>query len=266
MKQKKSASSNTKIAVIFFVILAFFVGISLIVKIIIVIRAGQYDSSKRFTLSITNGREVEAISINPISKNIEIFKLNNHNVKSTEVGRLLKIPIDGYIESSLLDLNQKISPLFLNAIFKYNSLKTNLTIIDFLKLVMLARTIPENSVNITMVKDADGLISDKVIDNLVSDPLIERDHQTVRIINGTDVVGFGNRLARLITNMGGNVILVVTENNPIKKSTIEYIDKKTYTVERLQKILGYETIKKTKNVMSDVTITIGEDKINSAPF
>jgi len=60
--------------------------------------------------------------------------------------------------------------------------------------------------------------------------------------------------------------LVMTEDKPRKKSVITYIDKKTYTVERLQEVLGYEAIKEPSNAMSDVTVIIGEDKLEAIPF
>ena len=265
MKQKKSAQSNTKIAIVFFAFLAFIVGISIIFKLITVVRAGQFDSSKRFTLTITNGKNIEVISLSPDSKEISVFKLND-SVKFAEVGRFLEIPIDGFIVQNSLDLNQKVDSLFVKTILNYNKLKTNLTIIDLLKLTMLARTIPESSVNVKIVGDVNGLELDKVVGRLASDTSIEKDHQTIRIINGTEVIGLGNRLARLVTNMGGNVIIVATENSSKKKSVILYIDKKTYTVERLQKVLGYEVAKEENNAISDITIVIGEDKLNSLPF
>ena len=66
--------------------------------------------------------------------------------------------------------------------------------------------------------------------------------------------------------MGGNVIIVATSGSPQKKSKISYIDKETYTVRRLTKILKYETIRESNNAISDITITIGDDKINTSPF
>lgn len=264
-KQKESRLNNTKIAIVFFVFLTFIIGISLIFKVAAIIRAGQFDDSKRFTLTITNGRNTEVMSLSPSSKNIVVFKLNNATPPA-EAGKLLKIPIDGFIAYASLDLNQKINVLFAKAIFNYNRLKTNLTIIDLFKIALFARSIPESSINIKIVRDTNGLALDKVIGHLVGDAFIEKDNQTIQIINATVVSGLGNRLARLITNMGGDVIIVATENNLRKKSVISYIDKKTYTVERLQKVLGYEAVREANNAISDITIIIGEDKINSAPF
>lgn len=264
MKKKGQTVSNTKIAIVFFVFLALIVGISLIFKVIIIIRASQFDDSKRFTLSIANDRNIEVISLSPDSKDISVFKFKNA-ISPLEAGRSLEIPIDGFIKHNSLDLNQKINQLFINAIFNYKSLKTNLTIIDLLKLAMFTRTIPENSISVKIVGDTSGSGLDQIVGHLVSDSFIEKDQQTIQITNATGVGGLGNRLARLITNMGGNVIIVATEDNLKKNSIILYIGKKTYTIERLQKVLGYEVMK-TNNAISDITIVIGEDKLNVLPF
>lgn len=265
MKRKETAFSNVKIAIIFFVFLAFIIGISLIFKFVALLENGQYDNSRSFSLSITNGKNIELVTLSPSLKNITIFKFTN-NVNPIEAGRLLEIPIDGNIFSNSLDLNQRVNPLFIKTILDYTKIKTNLTIVDLLRILLFARAIPEDSIDIIIVRNEDKLVLDENISRLVSDASIENDSQTIQIINATEVTGLGNRLAKLITNMGGNVLIVATENNKKNKSFIRYIDKKTYTIERLQKVLGYEVIKGTGNDVSDITIIIGEDKVNSAPF
>ena len=265
MKQKKEVASNTKIAIIFFIFLTFIVGISLVIKVAAIIKKSQFDDSKRFTISIANGKNVEIMSLSPNPKSVAVFKLND-NVRVEDVGRLLEIPVDGFISFKSQDLNQKIDSLFTNTVFNYRNLKTNLTIVDLLRLALFTKNIPESSIIVERMEDTRELEADKIIGRLVIDSLIEKDHQTIQIINATVVSGLGNRLAKLITNMGGNVILVTTEDSPRKKSAITYIDKKTYTVEKLQKVLGYETVKESGNAMSDITIVIGEDKLNTVSF
>lgn len=264
-KKRESAQSNTKIAIIFFIILLFFVSLSLIFKIVLVVRAGQFDDSKRFTLSISNNKNLEVISLSPSTKSIAVFKLDK-NIHPSEGGKFLKIPIDGTIAASSLDLSQKVNSLFFKAFLNYKNLQTNLTIIDILKLLFFAGGVPESKIIVKNISSGlSGADVDKIV-RLVSDELIEKDNQTIQIINGTDIGGLGNRLARLVTNMGGDVIIVATSDSPKKKSTILYIDKKTYTVERLSKVLGYDAIKSAEFAISDITIIIGEDKAKSFPF
>jgi len=266
MKQRKEqAINNTRIAIIFFIILLFFVGISLLFKLVLVIREGKFDDTTRFTLSVSNNKNLEVISLSPGLKNITIFKLPS--IEPNEAGKLLEIPIEGFIASNSLDLNQKVDSVFLKSILNYNNLKTNFTLIDLLRIFAFVRTVPESSVNIKNINlDLDTGRIDKIVGRLAGDELIGKEGKTIQIINGTDIGGFGNRLARLISNMGGNVIIVATSDVPHKKSAISYIDEKSYTVEKLSKILGYEPVLEIDNAISDITITIGEDKASSSPF
>ncbi len=266
MKKKEKAFSNTKIAIIFFVFLAVIIMASLVFKIVLVVMAGQFDDSKRFTLSLSDNKNLNVASLSPNGKSIAIFILDK-NIKPSKAGQFLEIPIDGYIYSSSLNLNRKLDSLFFEAIFNYSGLKTNLTIIDLFKLAFIVRTVPQRSVSIKNISyNLSMADADKIVGQLTGDELIEKDSQTIQIINGTQIFGLGSRLARLITNMGGDVIIVATSDVPRKKSTISYIDKKTYTVEKLQKVLGYETIRADASAISDITIIIGEDKVNSSPF
>ena len=264
-KKKESRLRNTKIAIIFFVFLAVITGVSFVFKIVLVVRAGQYDDSKRFTLSISNKKNLEVISLSPSTKSIAVFKLDK-NVPPALVGQFLEIPIDGAITANSLDLNQKVNSLFFRAVLNYKNLQTNLTIVDLLKLLFFAITVPESSVRIKNIPQGLSMVDMDKIVRSVSDELIEKDNQTIQIINGTNIGGLGNRLARLITNMGGDVIIVATSDAPRKKPLISYIDKKTYTVERLSKVLGYETIKSSEFAISDITIIIGDNKVNASPF
>jgi hypothetical protein len=204
------------------------------------------------------------MSLSPVAKDITVFKLKD-GINASEAGRILEIPIDGYIALDSLDLNQKVNPLITKALYSYKNLKTNLTIIDILRIMIATKAIPENSVATKIMGNTEATLENSV-GRLVTDASIEKDHQTIKIINATNVSGLGNRLARLVTHMGGDVIMVATENDPKKKSQILYIDKKTYTVEKLQKILGYEVLRETNNAISDITIIIGEDKVNNLPF
>ena len=265
MKKTKDSYSNTKIAIVFFILLAFFVGLSLTFKLVLVVRAGQFDSSKRFNLTLLDNKNLEVMSIGPTEKTIAVFKLRD--VGGNEAGKFLGVPIDGFLLCNCLDLNQKPDSIFLKAIFNYKKVQTNLTVIDLVKLLIFSRTIAPSAV-VTRNIENDLIISelDKVVIELTSDELVEKDNQIIQIINGTDVVGLGNRLARLVTNMGGDVIIVATSESPRKESNILYIDQKTYTIERLQKVLGYPAKRDAGNAISDITIIIGEDKVNLAPF
>jgi len=266
MRKKESAQSNAKIAFIFFIFLFLIVGISSIFKVVIIIREGQFDSSRRFTFTVANNEKVHVVSHSAGSNSLIIFQMNG-KTSSDRAGQLLGIPIDGFISAKDSGENLEASSFLLKSIIGYSNLQTNLTIVDLIKLYFSVKAVPENFVTIREISlEEDMAKIDKIVGRLVFDELIEKEGKTIQIINGTDVGGLGSRLARLVTNAGGNVILVATADSPKKKSIIAYTGKKTYTVEKLEKVLKYEIIENRENAISDITITIGEDKLNSLFF
>ena len=166
-----------------------------------------------------------------------------------------------------MDLDQRLDSLLPKMIFSYKKLDTDLTIVDLIKLFVFTKSLNDREIEERFVSED---MSEIEIDNLVGrffrDDLIEKEGKKIQIINSTDVSGLGNRLARLVTNMGGDVILVATGDSPQKSSEITYIEDKNYTVERLSKILGFNTVETTQRTIADIIITIGEDSLNSVSF
>ena len=267
MKQKKESGSsdNSKIAIIFLIFICLVVVFSLMLKLVLLIQQGHFDEDKRFSISVSDNKSIEVLSFAPNTRSIVIFKLDS-NMKFSDTASFLEIPIDGFIKSGSLDLNQNINSLFFNILIKYNKLSTNLTIIDVLRLFIFARTVSEKSVNIKSIsQDLSTADIDGIVGRLINDELIAKDSQTIQIINSTDVHGLGQRLARLVTNIGGNVIIVETGESKAE-SSISYAGQKTYTVDRLAKILNFKTVKIDNKAIADIVVTIGENKLNSIRF
>lgn len=271
-KRRLNKGSNTKAAIIFVAFVISIVSISLIFKFIFILSQSQFDDSKKFTITVSNQKNIEIISFSPDSaktgpksRSISILKLNeNLNIP---VGQFLAISIDGFIKGNTLDLNQKIDSLLSKMIWNYKKLQTNLTVIDFIKFFIFAKSLPDSEIYIrNITQDLNTSEIDSIVTKLVSDVKIEKDAKTIQIINGTNVSGLGNRLARLVNNIGGDVIIVATANKPQKYSEISYIDDKSYTVERLSKILGFKVVRVSDEKIADIIITIGEDSLNTITF
>lgn len=267
MRKKRSLNkgSNTRIAIVFFAFVVFIVAVSLAFKFVTILAQSQFDGEKRLTVTISNSKNTNVVSFSKTSRSISIIKADQ-NIDLT-ANKFLAIPIDGFIKGDSLDLNQKIDFLFSKMILNYKKLQTNLSIVDVIKLFVFAKGLPDRDINtVTVSKDLNPSEIDSIIGRLVADELVEKDGKTIQIINGTNVSGLGNRLARLITNIGGDVIIVATANSPQKYSEISYIDDKSYTAERLNKILGFKTIKASDRKIADITIIIGEDSLSPLSF
>src|SRR3989344_4366663 len=263
-KRNLKKGNNTKVALIFVGFVIGIVFLSLAFKFIVIVSQSKFDSSKRFTITVSSNKDVKVVSFSPDLGSISIVKLGKVN---TPANKFLAIPIDGFIWIDSWDLDQRLDSLLPKMIFSYKKLDTNLTIVDLVKLFIFTKSLNDREIEERFVSED---MSEIEIDNLVGrffrDDLIEKEGKKIQIINSTDVSGLGNRLARLVTNMGGDVILVATGDSPQKSSEITYIEDKNYTVERLSKILGFNTVETTQRTIADIIITIGEDSLNSVSF
>ena len=265
-KKARVEKNSTKFAILFVLFVFVIILISAVLKAASVIRQSKFDGSNRFTISVSNNKNLEIISFSPDIHSISILKLDGE-VKNLKLERFLKIPIDGFVKGSFLKIDQDVASLMSNIFFNYNNVKTNLTIIDILRLVLVSKTTPLNNIAIYNISSSlGGQKVDKIVEKIFKDEEIEKENQTVEIINTTEVLGLGGRLARFITNMGGNVIQVSTEKNLEKNSYVLYTGRKTYTVKRLSEALGFKLVQMDKKFIADIRIVLGEDAKDPSSF
>lgn len=130
-----------------------------------------------------------------------------------------------------------------------------------------ARSVSDTNVSFEKIQlPLDDHALDTILSRIFTDSIIEEENQDIEIINSTEVSGLANRLARLITNMGGNVVSITTSKNPSNTSKILVSNKKKYTSERLHAILGFGVEEGQTQAIADVIIVIGKDKLSSLPF
>lgn len=160
------------------------------------------------------------------------------------------IPIDGFMEvSSLDDLLSK------NPISSFNllsKLKTDLTLGQLIRLkiglasVRFDKIIELDLVN-TNVLDrttlldgsqvymADPLRLDSILTDL-ADPSLSMEQKTIAIFNATDHPQLAQKAARLISNLGGNVI--ITSNAKVRLEKTQAVGEESATLERVKQIFG----------------------------
>lgn len=267
MKRKnKDSRSSIKLAFIFFITVILFITISLVFKVSVLIANSKYDGANRFTIKVENGRQLMVISFASGPQSISRLEIQDFP-QDLNINKFLAIPTDASIVTSLDIKEEEVSDLMQRFFLNYGSLKTDLTIIDILKLYLLARTIPKHYILERSISASFSSIkADKIAALLFKDELIERENAVIEVVNTTDVVGLGGRLARVISNMGGNVVIVRSLDKRQKHSAISYFGKKNYTVGKLERVLGYETFQMKTKTLADVVIKIGTDSIGKDSF
>jgi hypothetical protein len=257
MPKKKQKKDNLKLAAIFAFVVLGLVFLSLVVKLVFLIKDSKFDGNHKFNVVFSGDNETDVVSFSPGSRSISTLKLPK---ASQNISMLLEVPIDGAIKvKGNLNIKSMSSILFKVNLPFGNSTK-NLTFIDLLRLSLFTRTVSSNALYERELSN--GLSQSQketVISLTFTDPDIYQENQTIEVINATQVNGLGARLASFIANIGGNVILVSSSDNPADKSKIIYYGEETYTINKLSSSLHIPEEKTNQKGIADVIIIIGKD-------
>ncbi|OGH23639.1 MAG: hypothetical protein A2958_02600 [Candidatus Levybacteria bacterium RIFCSPLOWO2_01_FULL_38_13] len=262
MRRKKNSSHRTLPAIIFFALIIGAIILSFVFKAFLVIKDSRFERGSRFTVFITDLKQGELIS----------FVRENHSVSILKVKgvtgnpyRYFEIPIDAGIQVKNLDLNKTVSEITSDIIFKKTT-KKSLNLVDLLKMFLFSKTVsPQNILVREISPKIDKSSLEKILNLLFQDSEITSERPTIEVVNATQEQGVGERHARLVTNMGGNVVLVSTGERS-KESGIYYEGKKNYTIEKLSDVLKFTLRKKKVSKIADITLVIGEDYKISSPY
>lgn len=204
--------------------------------------------------------------------------LGGNKLLKDSVASLFALPIDGVVEGDLVNLIKEDRFSIFSVL---SNLKSELTLMELIRLQMGVSKVRFDKVNQIDLKPgileksilADGsevLIPDPVkLDSIISnmaDPLFTREHKTIAIFNSTNHPQLAQRAARLITNIGGDVIIVSNSRNKFDKTVIS--GEQSKILEYLKQIFEASgTIDpKDEDLASSraqINLFLGEDYFNS---
>lgn len=296
MKRKKKPieNKNLKVALFFGLFVFLLIAISVVIKIFLMVTQSKFDGFHHFNLAVyytpekgSSAGYADVISFAPDTNSISVLKVSlvnrgeDSSVKELNVGSILKIPVDANItldESSKnlfsVSENKEVNPAIQKMFLSYRDLKTNLTIFDAVRIWIFTKQIPSHAViiknvSVSLTEEArieENIIANRLVSQFFVDSSLMQEKVSIQIINGTGVLGLGNRLSKFITNMGGNVVAVSTADKITENSEISYFGKETYTLSKLSRILGLQATEMQKMAISDVTITLGKDSLSSLMY
>lgn len=284
MRQLKKSENHNPLGLagLFCLLVFFLLFISAVFKIGNIVQNSLFDGDHRFTmlsLFASQKKSGDIISFSPESKTISVLHVKSKNdISNKTTGIFWGIPIDAYIISSnylSIQNNKDIADLLKAGIFSsnFNGYETNLTIVDSLRLLFFVKATSSYSVTIknsnTFVSNQPQLDDSTVDTNIAKlfiDETIVNEKASIIVVNATGVSLLGTRFARLINDMGGNVIAVKTAEVTSKKSLVSYVPQKSYTAERLAKFLHSNLEVSSQNGISDIIMTVGQDSISLFSF
>lgn len=187
------------------------------------------------------------------------FQISNEDGRSIIKDNLSMMTLLGFVKSGGL-----------------GSLDTNLTIVDIVRIWFTARQVKFDKIEVvnleklnilektqlldgTEIFEIDPKALDQISFSLFNERQVLNEKKTVEIMNGTEVSGLGSDVARLITNMGGEVISIKNSREKIGSSSI-VVSRDSYTASRISKSLGFPLIqKKNKEENDNILILLGEN-------
>lgn len=256
MSKRKKENNNLKLAVSFGFLVFFIILISLVFKTFDLIKKSKFDGNNRFTVAILGEKSAELVSVSP--KEGSLTNLHVEGVSDFSDLEKFWLPIDATAKiSSPLPSNPK--SYFTKLLFYLGKEETNLTVIDLVRLSFYSAGVEDKKIFQESVMLANEKEISRLSSSLFVDPQVLNEKVSIVITNSTDVSGLGNKLAKYIGNMGGNVILINSSQNTDNNSKIFY-KRQSYTQRKISKILGVESEKKETGFISDLIIIIGEDK------
>ena len=214
-------------------------------------------------------------------------KIEGNTLLKQSVSTFLGVPIDGYMEV-FGQLGEKepeeIVELLLQSPFNIfmllSNLKSDLTLWELIRLKFVlsqvrfdkVKTVDLLSLNILdQQRLADGsiaLISDPIkIDSVITsfyDSEIQNEHLSIAVFNATSYPLLSKKAGRLVTNIGGNVIIATNAPSSLEKTKI--VGQPSNTLKRLIQIFGCDNCDKIElkdlgldSSRGQINIFLGED-------
>lgn len=207
------------------------------------------------------------------------------------------VPIDGFLDFSSLQPAKSASDIVeilrsnpFSGLNLLSSLKTDLTLWELLRLKIGLSNVRfdkvkeldltkigalerENLPDGTQVLMTDPIKLDSVLSSYFMDPVIVSEGKTIAVFNATNKAQLAEKWARLITNLGGNVIITGNAMARLKKTRVW--GEKSLTLQRIRQIFGdldcqnnskCDTISLSEEDVASsraqINVFIGEDYLN----
>ena len=271
--KKKSApkqKNSLKILIIFIICVSILMFISLTIRTILMIHVSKFQGSHSFSLAIEKQSHVEEIiSFDPTADQSTVLQIKNpQNLNDVDLGREFGVIPDERVavpqDSSIVpDPSTEMNNLF----WHINQIKTNITLYDILRLLLFAKSVPLANKRFEVISlpiNANDI--DKLVSGTLSDNTLAQENISVQVINASGKAGMANRLARVITNLGGDVVSVITAQSVQDHSQIKYFGKQTYTLQKLSYLLKYPESTLDSETIADIVIIIGKDSENTTLY
>jgi len=262
-------SKSLKTFYLYACIVAILICISLTVKVFFIFQQSLFDPSHDFTVAVLKNKNVkEILAFHTQTPTLEVLMIHDNKIPYDSLAKNYGIAANAYIQpDSDAQLGSDVTTFFWSSILHTATWQTNLTLVDKIRLLLLAKNVTPNN---KTVDDISLQNPGPEVNTILSSAFIDQDIATenisIQIINATNIAGFGQRLGRVLTTLGANVVDISTAQNTQGKSTIAYYGNSSYTAQSLEKLLRLSATRMNKQTIANIVITLGTDKSNTIEF
>jgi len=263
--KKKTKQGNLNLVVFFFAFVLLLVIGSFLIKTVLYISDSKFDGANNFIVVFINNNNEEVVSFAPANGSVSILKIDA-KISVQSLLDYLQVPIDGVVNVNQEVTDRNISSILFKSSLPFGGHIQKLTRLDLFRLFVFAKGVPSNSIYLReLTNDTTDAQKSTLASLTFTNAVIYKENESIQIINASDAFGLGGKLANVITNLGGSVVLVST-GDVSANSKIIYYGKKTYTVSKLSDFLGIPAEPTGSRGLADVIITIGKDKAKELNF
>ncbi len=253
---KKEKIKSFNLALYFGLLVLLIIIISVSFKIFDVIRKSEFDGKNRFTVAVLNDKNVDVVTVSPSTGNQSGIRIEKAG--SLDEIDMYSIPVDVFVESDS-DFSSESKSIFLKMLFNKRELDSTLNILDLFKLSIFSFGVNNENFSYQGFKLSEENELNSVSSVEFVDEKISQDKVSIQVTNSTQTGGLGNKIAKTITNLGGNVVLVNSSKDEIEDSVI-YYQEESYTVKKLSKVLNIKAEKHETNSIADIIVILGKDQ------
>ncbi|HEX7042454.1 MAG TPA: LytR C-terminal domain-containing protein [Patescibacteria group bacterium] len=251
----KLGEKSLSIAFFFLILVGLLISLSILLKLFLIFRAAKFDGSHQFIAEIQAPGQDELLSLDPDTNSATI--LSSH-ISTSNLGIYISVP-----ENVVIKVPEKYDTLYslAQSLLFHPPEGLDLNIVDRVRIFLFVNSIKPTDIYSDTWSQS-NLGDDKKIIELFSDHTAYLENLSISIVNSSGESGLGNKLADYLSHIGLNIISVTSGNSILDKSAIVYSGKESYTVRRLDNILGVKSQPTQKPMLSDITLNLGKDIVS----
>ncbi|OGH42240.1 MAG: hypothetical protein A3H79_02545 [Candidatus Levybacteria bacterium RIFCSPLOWO2_02_FULL_36_8b] len=255
MRKKKKSGKNTSLAIIFLFLILGTIALSFLVKVFFVVKSSRFGQGNNYSIFIKNKENNKILTFDKNRNSITLLSIQG---RVDNIYKFAEVPLDSTSEGESIDFSSSPFQIILDAAFRVGNKNSNLNAFDAIRMLLMARLIsPGNVFEKEISKGYPETQRDGISVPIFSDTQIEKEREEIEVVNGTEESGVGNRYARLISNMGGSVVLVSTGTG--SRESVIYSEKNSYTAKRLSQVLNFPIVKGKMSKFAEITVVIGDN-------